>query len=99
MNQRQKRARDRRRAGQDVSRSFFGTGSFVSSNRRGDEAIVKMPQKATGDVQDEQVTGLAKASPFFRKLEEEPVVPETKEEEKRIIASAVEEDEDDEDEE
>jgi len=89
MNQRQKRARDRRREGQDIGASTLHTGGHIASHRRGADPVVRTPQKATGDVQGDKAQGLAKASPFFKKLKE-IVKPESKADEKQAIASATE---------
>lgn len=89
MNQRQKRARDRRREGQDIGASTMHTGGHVASHRAGAEPVVRTPQKATGDVQGDKAQGLAKASPFFKKLKE-IVKPQSKADEKQAIASATE---------
>lgn len=89
MNQRQKRARDRRRAGQDIGASTLHTGGHIVSHRRGADPVVRTPQKATGDVQGDKAQGLAKASPFFKKLKD-IVKPQSKTDEKQAIASATE---------
>jgi hypothetical protein len=91
MNQRSKRARDRKRAGQDVGAAVMSTGGHVVSHRRDAEPVVRTPAKTTGDVSGEKVGGVAKASPFFRKLGE-VVNPKSKTEEKRAIAEATEKD-------
>jgi len=87
MNQRSKRARDRKN-GQDIGASTFNTGGHVASHRRGSDPVVRTPQKATGDVPAEKISGAAKASPFFKKLKE--VLPGSKAEEKKVIAKATE---------
>jgi hypothetical protein len=89
MNQRSKRALERKRAAQDVSSAAFQTGGHVAAHRRGEDAQVRVPQKATGDVSPEKASGLAKASPFFKKLSE-VVKPSTKEEERKVIAASTE---------
>lgn len=89
MNQRSKRARDRRRAGQDIGASTMHTGGHVASHRRNADPVVRTPQKATGDVQGDKAHGLAKASPFFQKLKE-VVKPSSKEDEAKAIAGATE---------
>ncbi|MCV0439716.1 MAG: hypothetical protein K5880_13905 [Hydrogenophaga sp.] len=88
MNQRSKRARDRKR-GQDIGASTMHTGGHVAAHRRGADPVVRTPLKATGDIQGDKAQGLAKASPFFKKLGE-IVKPKSKEEEKQVIASATE---------
>lgn len=57
-----------------------------SSKRKQDVNVESTvtPLKTTGDVKS---SGLAKASPFFKPLEE-AIKPKTKEEEKKIIAEA-----------
>lgn len=89
MNQRQKRARDRKRAGQNIDASTMHTGGHIVSHSRKADPVVRTPQKATGDVSGEKVSGLAKASPLFKKLKD-TVVPKSKSEEKRVIAQATE---------
>lgn len=91
MNQRSKRARDRKRAetGQDLSASAVNTGGFVSMQRRGETPEVRMPEKATGDVPAEKASGLAKASPFFRAVKD-ALNPRSKEEEQKAIAESTE---------
>jgi len=89
MNQRSKRARDRKSGQNNVGTSFLNTGGHVVSHGRGVEPIVLTPQKTTGDVPAEKTSGLAKASPFFQKLKD--VLPKSKTEEKKVIAEAVEE--------
>jgi len=91
MNQRIRKSRDRRRDGQDVGRSAFATGGHVSSQARGADADVRVPQRTTGDVSGEGLTGSAKASPFFKRLDEKlSETPQDKEEERRVIAQATE---------
>lgn len=89
MNQRQKRARDRRRAEQDIGASTMHTGGHVASHRRSSEPVVRTPQKATGDVPGDKARGLAKASPFFQRLTD-IVKPKSKDEEAKAIAGATE---------
>lgn len=88
MNQRSKRARDRKH-GQDIGASTMSTGGHVVSHRRGADPVVRTPQKATGDVPGDKAQGIAKASPFFKKLKE-VVQPKSKAEEKKVIAEATE---------
>ena len=86
MNQRSKRARDRKH--QDVGASTFQTGGHIASHRRGAAPVVRTPQKATGDVPASKMSGAAKASPFFKRLKE--ILPGSKTEEQKIIAQATE---------
>jgi hypothetical protein len=65
----------------------MATGGHVVHYNRGQEPVVRIPQKTTGDVPAEQAAGLAKASPFFKKLAE--VMPKTKAEEKKVVAEAI----------
>lgn len=90
MNQRVRKSRDRRRGDQNVGRSAFATGGHVSSQARGEEAEVRVPQRTTGDVSGDKLAGSAKASPFFKKLEEKLPEPKSKEEERRVIAKSTE---------
>lgn len=78
MNQRNKRARDRK--------VTLATGGHLVHNERGKEPEVRI-QKATGDVKP---SGLAKASPFFKKIDAGLEKPQSPEEEKKVIASATE---------
>ena len=78
MNQRNKRARDRK--------ATLSTGGHVVHQERGKEPEVKV-QKTTGDVKP---NGLAKASPFFKPLEAGLEKPQSPEEEKKVVASATE---------
>lgn len=87
MNQKNKRSSDRKRI-QDISASTMNTGGHIAAHRRGAEAEVRVPQKATGDVPADKVAGAAKASPFFRELKE--VLPTSKAEEKKVVAKATE---------
>jgi len=89
MNQRQKRARDRRRSDQNIGSSVMSTGGHLASHSRGAAPVVRTPQKATGDVPGSKAKGIAKASPMFKKLKE-VVTPKTKKEEQRVIAKATE---------
>ncbi len=89
MNQRQKRARDRRRA-QDIGASTMQTGGHLAQHRRGSDPVIRTPQKATGDVPGDKARGLAKASPFFKKLKA-VIAPKGPEEEKKALAGAKEE--------
>ena len=88
MNQRSKRASDRKR-GQDIGASVMNTGGHVASHRRGSAPVVRTPQKTTGDVSPEKLLGAAKASPAFKELKE--TAPISKTEEKKVIAKATEE--------
>ena len=90
MNQRSKRARDRRRAEQDIGASAMNMGGHIASHRRDADPVVRVPQKTTGDVSPEKAKGLAKASPFFKKLTE-TLSPRTKAEEKNAIEESTEE--------
>ena len=65
------------------------TGGHVASHSRTSDPVVRVPQKATGDVPAEKISGAAKASPFFKELKE--VLPTSKKEEQKVIAQAVEE--------
>jgi hypothetical protein len=87
MNQRVKRSKKRKH--QDIGGSVMHTGGHLASHRRDAEPVVRTPQKTTGDVPGEKAKGLAKASPFFKKLGAK-LNPRSKEEEKKIIAAATE---------
>lgn len=87
MNQRIKRARKGKGA-QDLGASTMQTGGHVVAHSRDAEPVVRVPQKTTGDVPAEQSQGLAKASPFFKKLSE--VLPKSKADEKKALAEATE---------
>lgn len=89
MNQRSKRARDRRRSGQDVGASTMHTGGHIAFHRRAADPVVRTPQRATGDVPGDKAQGLAKASPFFKKLGE-VLSPQSKTDEVQAIAEATE---------
>ena len=84
MSQRIKRAQERKNDG-----STFNTGGYVVHHDRDEQPVVRVPQKTTGDVPAEKLSGVAKASPFFKKLDE-PVKPKNKQDEKKVIAEAVE---------
>ena len=86
MSQRIRRAQGRK--------ATMATGGFVSHHDRGEQPEVRVPQRATGDVPGEQLGGLAKASPFFKKLAE--VQPPSKAAEQKAIAEASEKVADDE---
>jgi len=86
MNQRSKRARDRKK--QDLNSATMHTGGHLASHSRKADPVVRTPQKATGDVPAEKIKGLAKASPFFKKVKE--ALPKSKAEEKKVIAEATE---------
>lgn len=86
MSQRIRRAQDRKN---QIDGSTMSTGGHVVRYDRGEAPVVRVPQKATGDVPGDKLTGLAKASPFFQKLAE--VLPPTKAEEQKAIAEASEE--------
>ena len=86
MSQRIKRAKDHNT---DKTGSTFNTGGIVVRHNGVDEAIVKVPHKTTGDIPEDKMVGLAKASPFFKNIEE-VTKPKTKEEENKIVASSVE---------
>ena len=86
MNQRSKRSSDRKH--QNIGTSTFNTGGHVVSHSRTADPVIHTPQKATGDVPADKISGVAKASPFFKKLKE--VLPSTKAEEKKVIAKATE---------
>lgn len=88
MNQRNRRSRDRK-SEQNIGKSTFATGGHVVSHGRAQEPEIKVPQKATGDVPAEKLSGLAKASPFFKKMKE--VIIGKKEDEKKVIATATQE--------
>jgi len=88
MNQKNKRSRDRKRV-QNLDGSVMNTGGHVVSHSRDAAPVVRTPQKATGDVPAENTKGIAKASPFFKKVAE-VVKPKSKEEEKKAIAKATE---------
>lgn len=78
MSQRIRRAQDRK--------ATMATGGHVVHHDRGMDPIVRVPQKATGDVKGDKLAGLAKASPFFKPLAELP--PATKADEKKAVAEA-----------
>lgn len=82
MNQRVRRAQDRKK----TDGSTMATGGHVVHHNRGEQPVVRVPQKATGEVPGDSQHGLAKASPFFKKLAE--VLPPTKAEERKAIAEA-----------
>jgi hypothetical protein len=86
MNQRVKRS-NKGKGEQDISGSTMHTGGHVSSHSREADPVVRTPQKATGDVPAEKSKGLAKASPFFKKLKD-TVKPKSKAEEKKALAEA-----------
>ena len=71
--------------------STMQTGGHVVHHSREHDPIVKVPQKATGDVSGEKMGGLAKASPFFQPLEEIEVPATPAAEQKAIAESTVEE--------
>lgn len=79
MNQRSKRARDRK--------ATLATGGQIVHHEPGEVPEIKVPQKATGDVKP---SGLAKASPFFKPLDAGLEKPQSAEEEKKVVASATE---------
>ena len=83
MSQRLSRAKDRK----NQEGSTMSTGGLIVHHNRGQEPVVRVPQKATGDVPAEQAQGLAKASPFFKKLAE--IAPKTKADEKKVVAEAI----------
>ena len=89
MSQRIRRAQGRK--------ATMATGGLVSHHNRGEVPEVRVPQRATGDVSGENLPGLAKASPFFKKLAE--MQPPTKAAEQKAIAEAIEDVVDDEPEE
>jgi hypothetical protein len=86
MNQRSKRARDRKKT-QDIDVSTIQTGGYVAHHGRNQDPNVRVP-KATGDMTEGIRSGLAKASPFFKKLKE--LKPDSPEEEKKAVAEATE---------
>jgi hypothetical protein len=78
MSQRIKRSQDRKMT--------ISTGGLVAQHGRGEAPVVRVPQKVTGDIKPELPKGLAKASPFLKKIE--PVVPTSEKDEKDAIAKA-----------
>lgn len=65
----------------------LNTGSNNTLHSRGSDPVVQTPQKATGDIKPEptqELAGLAKASPNFKKIE--AVEPKDKVEEKKVLA-------------
>ncbi len=85
MSQRIRRAQDRKN--NQIGGSTMATGGHVVHHDRGQDPIVRVPQKATGDVPEEKLAGVAKASPFFKKLAE--VLPKSKAEEQKAVAESV----------
>lgn len=73
----------------NINGSSMATGGFVTHHDRGENPVVRVPQKTTGDLAQPLPIGLAKASPSFKKVEEEST-PKTKEDEKKAIAESVE---------
>lgn len=64
----------------------LNTGSNNTLHSRGADPVIQTPQKATGDIKPEpELTGLAKASPNFKKVE--AVEPKNKVEEKKVLAN------------
>jgi hypothetical protein len=88
MNQRVKKS-NKGKGNQDISASVMNTGGHVVSHSRDNEPVIRTPQKATGDVPAEKLQGLAKASPFLKKIKD-VVTPKSKEEERRVIAQSTE---------
>lgn len=84
MSQRLRRSRDRK----NQEGSTMATGGQIVHYNRGMDPVIRVPQKTTGDVPAEQAAGLAKASPFFKKMAE--VMPKSKAEEKKVVAEAIE---------
>ena len=85
MNQRAKRSNKGK--GNDLAGVTLQTGGHVAKHVPNEEPEVKAPQKTTGDVKDKKLTGLAKASPFFKDLKDK-VLPKSKEDEKKAIAKS-----------
>ena len=83
MNQRIKRSS--RKNDQDITFSSMHTGGHISQHSREAEPKVRVPQKTTGDVKDEKLSGLAKASPLFQKPKE-ILKPKTKKDEEKVLA-------------
>ena len=83
MSQRIKRAKERK---QDTGFASMATGGYVTQHSPITQPVVRVPQKVTGDIKPEIPQGLAKASPFFKKLED--VLPKSKIEEAKAIAEA-----------
>ena len=85
MNQRVNRSKKGK--GQDVSGATLSTGSHVVRHDRGKETDVRSLQKATSDASAEREKGLAKASPFFKKVRD-AILPKSKDEEAKAVAKA-----------
>lgn len=85
MNQRSKRSNKGK--GNNLDGMTLNTGGHVAKHMPNEEPEVKVPQKVTGDIKDEKLTGLAKASPFFKKVKD-AIKPVTQKEETKIIAKA-----------
>jgi len=83
MNQRIKRSRNRK------DFSTMATGGHVVNHAPKQEAEVRTPSKATGDVKGDNLSGLAKASPFFKKVTER-VLGRTEKEKAEAIEENVE---------
>lgn len=84
MNQRNKRSSERKK--QNTDGATMATGGHVVRHIPNESPEVRVPSKVTGDVKPQ---GVAKASPFFKKIEE-VLPPKTKADEKKIIAAATE---------
>lgn len=61
------------------------TGGNNTLHRPGQDPIVQVPSKATGEIKNDEPKGIAKASPNFKPIE--PKSPENKEDEKKAIAN------------
>jgi len=83
MNQRSKRARDRKNK---VGFATMNTGGHTAHHSRDAAPEVQVPaKKVTGDVKGGTLEGLAKASKFFKEVVSK--VPKTRDEEKKTIAA------------
>lgn len=91
MNQRVKRSAKGKGLSEEPKQNLRGatlsTGSHVVKHDRGENVQVKSLQKATGDADKAKQKGLAKASPFFKRLKDK-FTPQTKEDEAKTIAQS-----------
>jgi hypothetical protein len=86
MSQRLKRAKNRNK-GNNVGFIAASTGSFGTRMSRGEPTEVEVPKKVTGDVRNDKMKGLAKASPFFKKVRDK--ITPSKEDEKKALAKNI----------
>ena len=99
MNQRVKRSQNRK------GFSTVATGGHVVNHSRTEKPEVRTPQKVTGDVKGEDLKGLAKASPIFKKItdrvlgkSEKEKAEAVRENTKKVIEPVVEAEEDEQEE-